>query len=176
MGSQSSNKEKHFDEEIKDNLRFADCNTALGIDLENLEEFMESIFSDEVPKNFKDSMKEKIRIIKMSDKVDNFNGKNNQTGLDSNSFVCNDETHYFYFIAERKGNKMDISYTFFVGKAAIKKAYTITNGKKMVDKNINYRRRLKEVVNNPLERNKNQIKQELRNSLLEERKNSLLTN
>ena len=179
MGSQENkeNKEKHFNEEVKDNSRIIDRNTALGVDLENLEEFMDSIFLDEVPEEFKDAMKKKIRVIKYSDKADNFKGKDNQSGLDSNSFVCNGETHYFYFIAEKKDNKMDISYTFFVGKVAIEKAYTITKGEKKVDKNINYRKRLKEVINNPLEKNDMKlIKQELKDNLIEERKNNLLKN
>ena len=70
---------------------------------------MDSIFSEEVQKDFQDSMKNKIRVIRFSDKADNFKGIDNQTGLDSNTFECGDETHYFFFIAEKKGNKMDIS-------------------------------------------------------------------
>lgn len=181
MGSKSSKPSKQrFDEEVKDNSRIIDCNTALGVDLDRLEEFMDSIFPDEVPKKFQNSMKKKIRNIRFSDRADNFKGNDNQSGLESNSFECNDETQYFYFIAEKKNNnKMDISYIFFVGKAAIKKAYTITNGEKIVDNNINYKERLKEVVNNPLCLEKNdtkQIKQKLINNLTEERKNNLLTN
>jgi len=179
MGSRNSTstpKDEYFKEEVKENSKIFDCNTVLGVDLDNLEEFMESIFSEEVPEDFKDSMKKKIRIIKFSDKADNFKGKNNQTGLDSNHFECGDETHYFFFIAEKKDNKMDISYKFFVGKATILKAYTKTKGKKIVDKRIQYKEKLTEIVNNPLGANKLKlIKDELKESLLSERRNLLLS-
>ena len=110
MGSTSSTpNEEYHKEEVKENSRIFDCNTVLGVDLSKLEEFMDSIFSEEVPKDFQDSMKNIIRVIRFSDKADNFKGIDNQTGLDSNTFECGDETHYFFFIAEKKGNKMDIS-------------------------------------------------------------------
>jgi len=76
MGSKSSKssstKEQYFKEEIKECSRIFDCNTVLGIDLNYLEEFMDSIFSEEVPKDFSEAMKNKIRVIKYSDKADNF--------------------------------------------------------------------------------------------------------
>ena len=172
MGSSnnSSNSEQTFKEEIKENSQIFDCNTAIGVDLNHLEEFMDTIFTDEVPKKFSDSMKDKIRVIKICDRADNFKGKENQTGLESDSFECNQETHYFFFIAEKKENKMDISYKFFVGKAAILKAYEIIKGKKkVIDKNYKYR--LKEVVNNPLcLESQNTIKTELLNNIANEKK------
>ena len=63
---------------------------------------MDSIFSEEVPKDFQDSMKNIIRVIRFSDKADNFKGIDNQTGLDSNTFKCGDETHYFFSLLRRK--------------------------------------------------------------------------
>ncbi len=168
--SSNSNQNQTFKEEIKENSRIFDCNTVIGVDLNHLEEFMDTIFTDEVPKNFSDSMKRKIRVIKISDRADNFKGKEDQTGLESDSFECNQETHYFFFIAEKKENKMDISYKFFVGKAAILKAYEIIKGKKkVIDKN--YKHRLKEVVNNPLcLESQNTIKTELLNNIANEKK------
>jgi hypothetical protein len=176
MGSNNSTpQKKYFNEEIKENSQIFDCNTVLGVEINKLEEFMDSIFSEEVPKDFQDAMKKKIRVIRYSDKADNFKGKDNQTGLESNSFECNDETHYFFFIAEKKENKMDISYKFFVGKGAIIKAFTMIGKKKIVDTSKNYKEKLKEVVNNPLCTGKIYlIKEELRKNLLIERKNNLL--
>ena len=58
MGSSnnSSNSEQTFKEEIKENSQIFDCNTVIGVDLNHLEEFIDSIFTDEVPKNFSNSM------------------------------------------------------------------------------------------------------------------------
>ena len=122
----------------------------LAVEINNLEEFMDSIFEDEeIPREFAESMKKKIRAIKFSKQVDNFKEKDNQDGLNANSFVCNSVNHYFFFIAEKtEENKMDISYKFFVGKASILKAFKICNGKKrIVDQN--YKAKLEEVMNNP---------------------------
>ncbi len=101
---------------------------------------------------------------------ENFKRKEDQTVLESDSFECNQETHYFFFIAEKKENKTDISYKFFVVKAAILKAYEIIKGKKkVIDKN--YKHRLKEVVNNPLcLESQNTIKTELLNNIANEKK------
>ena len=153
MGSSDSS-EQHFKDEITENSRVFESNTVLGVDINHLEEFMDSIFSDEVPKKFSDNMKESLRNIRYADRASNFRGKDNDTGLDSNSFKCNNETHYFYFIAERKENKMDISYKFFCGKAEISKAYKIIKGKKILEENkgVNYKSKLKEVVDNPLQK------------------------
>ena len=167
------NDEQHFKEEIKENSSVFDCNTVLGVDINHLEEFMDSIFSEEVPKNFIESMKGKLRVIKYSDRADNFKGKDNEKGLDSNSFVCNNETHYFFFIAEKKENKMDISYKFFCGKAEILKAYKIIRGKKILEeKGSNYYQyKLKELVNNPLQRESiDSIKTALLENISTERK------
>ena len=177
MGSNSSTpSETYHKEEVKENTRIFDCNTVLGVDLSKLEDFMDSIFSSEVPKDFQENMKSKIRVIRYSDKADNFKGTNNQTGLDSNKYECGDETHYFFFIAEKKGNKMDISYKFFVGKASIIKAYKEIKGKKILDDKKKYKEILEEVVDNPLSEKKqglNLIKEELGKNLITERKNLL---
>ncbi len=80
MGSNSSTPtETYHKEEVKENTRIFDCNTVLGVDLSKLEEFMDSIFSSEVPKDFQDNMKSKIRVIRYSDKADNFKGTKKQT-------------------------------------------------------------------------------------------------
>jgi len=172
MGSKSSSVEEYVKEEIKDNSSVFESNTVLGVNLDHLEEFMDSIFSKEVPKEFSEDMKSKLRVIKYSDRADNFKGKDNDTGLDSNSFQCNNETHYFFFIAEKKDKKMDISYKFFCGKAEILKAYKIINGKKKLEeKNTNYyKNRLKEAVKNPLKDDTNIIRNALLDNISTERK------
>ena len=176
MEGNSSTIEEHHNEEIKENSRVFDCNTVLGVEISHLEEFMDTIFSDEVPKDFSDAMKDKIRVLKYSSRADNFKGKDKDTGLESNSFVCNNITHYFFFIAEKKENKIDISYKFFCGKAELIKAYDIIKGKKKVVI-TDYRRRLHQIVNNPLcLENTDTIRKALWSNILTERKNNLLTN
>ena len=134
---------------------------------------MDSIFSEEVSNDFSDAMKNKLRVIKFSDRADNFKGKDIDTGLDSNSFKCNNISHYFFFIAEKKENKMDISYKLFCGRVEIYKAYDINKGERKIDnKNVNYYRyKLKEIVNNPLcLESIESIKKDLWTNILNERK------
>ena len=174
MSSKSFSKiNQHFKEEIIDNSRIYNCNTVLGVDINHLEEFMDSIFSEEVSNDFSDAMKSKLRVIKFSDRADNFKGKDIDTGLDSNSFKCNNISHYFFFIAEKKENKMDISYKLFCGRVEIYKAYDINKGERKIDnKNVNYYRyKLKEIVNNPLcLESIESIKKDLWTNILNERK------
>ena len=62
MGSNNSTpKQEYFKEEIKENSQIFDYITVFGVEINKLEEFMDSIFSEEVPKDFQDSMKNKIR-------------------------------------------------------------------------------------------------------------------
>ena len=138
---------------------------------------MDSIFPQEVPKNFMDDMKNKLRVIKICDRADNFKGKENTSGLESESFESNIVSHYFFFIAEKIENKMDISYKFFCGNAKIQKAYDIISGKKKVDNTINYTFKLKEIVNNPLcIENTETMRKALYTNILIERKNKFLEN
>ncbi len=61
MGSNSSSQsEKFYKEEIKENSRIFNCNTVLGVEINHLEEFMDSIFEEEeIPREFAESMKKK---------------------------------------------------------------------------------------------------------------------
>ena len=122
-------------------------------------------------------MKNKLRVIKICDRADNFKGKENTSGLESESFESNIVSHYFFFIAEKIENKMDISYKFFCGNAKIQKAYDIIRRKKKVDNTINYTFKLKEIVNNPLcIENTETMKKALYTNILIERKNKFLEN
>jgi hypothetical protein len=162
---------QHIDKRVIKSSSVSEKDVTIGLPKDKLDEYVDTIFPEEMKESFKKEIKKKIkvRLFGEKDKIISSSPISQDTyGVDQNIIGEDFYIFVFFFLNNKNDNTFDLAYQFITGTVEVAKAY---NYKKFLF--FEYGKKYEEIpvgYSNFLKENFNVSPDDIKQYLLEEKK------